>query len=382
MLRPLAGPTMQTFVESDASIRIFLPIGAARRGAMPRANLPRPSRERNCSPLRALTGGPYNDDVGAGDVAGSAPDVDGMLRLVADRAARRGGTGVGRVYLVGTGPGDPGLLTMRAVQLMRSADVVLYDRLVSSDILQLVHPGARMVYVGKQRGFHTRTQDQIQELLEHFADAGALVLRLKGGDPYVFGRGGEEMGFLRERGIAVHCVPGITAASGISAELGIPLTHRGVATSVRFLTGHSQEGGREELDKTIAMSVDPMATLVVYMGLQTLPNLTTMLVEGGQDPRTPSVAVERGTTSDQRVVFSHLEELPAATTDASLKSPTLIIIGQVVALAPGWKSWIDTGVALQTGGNGSSNVLPTDYQDLLAPLDDVETETPADWEAH
>ncbi len=156
----------------------------------------------------------------------------------------------GAVYLVGTGPGDPGLLTLRAVQLMQTADVVMYDRLVSEDILELVHPGALMVYVGKQRGFHTRTQEEIQELLGFFAGEGATVVRLKGGDPFVFGRGGEEVQHLGALGVSVHVVPGITAAAGIAAELGIPLTHRGLATSVRFLTGHSREGGEDQLDDT------------------------------------------------------------------------------------------------------------------------------------
>ncbi|KAK9809220.1 hypothetical protein WJX72_011559 [[Myrmecia] bisecta] len=149
--------------------------------------------------------------------------------------------GPGEVFLVGTGPGDPGLLTLWAVRMMQTADVVLYDRLVSPDILRMVHSGARMIYVGKEKGFHTRTQDEIHALLYHFAEEGATVLRLKGGDPYVFGRGGEEVQYLEARGIHTHCIPGITAASGICAEFGIPLTHRGVATSVRFLTGHSQE---------------------------------------------------------------------------------------------------------------------------------------------
>lgn len=148
-----------------------------------------------------------------------------------------------------------------------------------------------MVYVGKQSSFHTRTQREIHELMSLFAEAGSSVVRLKGGDPYIFGRGGEEMQYLRERGIPVKCIPGITAASGISAELGIPLTHRGAATSVRFLTGHSREGGEEELEKSIGKAPDPQATLVIYMGLQTLKTTVKGLVQNGQDPKTPSVAV-------------------------------------------------------------------------------------------
>lgn len=246
----------------------------------------------------------------------------------------------GQVFLIGTGPGDPGLLTLRAVQLMQSAEVVLYDRLVSDDILRLLHPGARMVYVGKSAGMHTRTQTEIHALLLAFSEAGATVIRLKGGDPYVYGRGGEEAQYLRSRGIKVHCVPGITSAAGICAELGIPMTHRGVATSARFLTGHSKEGGEESLGEQMAgAGADDKTTLIVYMGLQTLPALRRRLGESGLSASTPAVAVERGTTLDQRVVFSSLEELPTRAVQAGLKSPTLLIIGEVVALAPGWQEW-------------------------------------------
>lgn len=169
---------------------------------------------------------------------------------------------------MGTGPGDPSLLTLRALRLMQTADVVLYDRLVSDEILALVHNGARMVYVGKEQGFHTRSQEEIHALMAQYAGAGASVLRLKAGDPFVFGRGGEEQVYLRARGISTVTVPGITAASGIAAELGIPLTHRGLATSVRYLTGHACVGNDGMLaDATLAAAHDAHTTLVVYMGL-------------------------------------------------------------------------------------------------------------------
>jgi uroporphyrin-III C-methyltransferase len=257
--------------------------------------------------------------------------------------------GPGNVYLVGTGPGDPTLLTIRAVQLMQSADVILYDRLVSDDILRLVSPSALMVYVGKHSGLHTRTQEEIHRLLLAFSQSGATVLRLKGGDPYVYGRGGEEVQYLKSRGIKVHCIPGITAAAGICAELGIPMTHRGVATSARFLTGHSREGGEDSLDcqVTSAGSDAKHTTLIVYMGLATLPQLQRQLAESGVDPWTPAVAVERGTTVHQRVVFSPLDQLPLRVSDAGLQSPTLIIIGEVVALAPGWEEWQEQGRPLE-----------------------------------
>ncbi|EFN51184.1 hypothetical protein CHLNCDRAFT_141338 [Chlorella variabilis] len=259
----------------------------------------------------------------------------------------------GVVWLVGTGPGDPSLLTLKAVRLMQTADVVLYDRLVSEDILGMVHPGALLVYVGKQRGFHTRSQEEIHELLGLFAGQGASVLRLKGGDPYVFGRGGEEVQYLEQRGVTVRAVPGITAASGISAELGIPLTHRGLATSVRFLTGHSREGGEGELGATVAAAADPHTTLVVYMGLGTLPSLTAQLQASGLDLGTPAVAVERGTTPEQRAVYAPLGQLQARVAAAALASPTLIVIGQVVSLAPGWRRFRETGDSLDAPGAAS-----------------------------
>lgn len=263
------------------------------------------------------------------------------------QSKRNGGVreGPGEVHLVGTGPGDPGMLTLHALRLMQTADVVLYDRLVSADILRLVHGGARMVYVGKQAGYHTRTQEEIHQLLCEYAEAGNTVLRLKGGDPFVFGRGGEEALHLQDRGIAVHSVPGITAASGICADIGVPLTHRGTATSVRFLTGHAREGGEEVLDETTDAAVDRHTTLVVYMGLATLPELTRRLTAAGLDPETPAVAVERGTLPEQRAVFSQLGALQQHVAAHSLQSPTLIVIGHVVALAPGWHASQGVGIS-------------------------------------
>ncbi|XP_051225074.1 S-adenosyl-L-methionine-dependent uroporphyrinogen III methyltransferase, chloroplastic [Lolium perenne] len=244
-------------------------------------------------------------------------------------------SGPGRVALVGTGPGDPDLLTLKAVRAIQDADLVLYDRLVSNEVLDLVGQGARLLYVGKTAGYHSRTQEEIHELLLSFAEAGANVVRLKGGDPLVFGRGGEEMDFLQQQGIRVEVVPGITSASGIAAELGIPLTHRGVATSVRFLTGHSRNGGTDPLF-VAENAADPDTTLVVYMGLSTLPSLAPKLMKHGLPPNTPAVAVERGTTPQQRMVFATLKDLVDEVHSADLVSPTLIIIGKVVALSPFW----------------------------------------------
>ncbi|KAL6842603.1 hypothetical protein ACP4OV_027447 [Aristida adscensionis] len=250
-------------------------------------------------------------------------------------AGEGGGGGPGRVALVGTGPGDPELLTLKAVRAIEAADLVLYDRLVSNDVLDLVGEGARLLYVGKTAGYHSRTQEEIHELLLSFAEAGANVVRLKGGDPLVFGRGGEEMDFLQQQGIRVEVIPGITSASGIAADLGIPLTHRGVATSVRFLTGHSRNGGTDPLH-VAGNAADPDTTLVVYMGLSTLPSLAPKLMKHGLPPDTPAVAVERGTTPQQRTVFALLKDLVDEVKSADLVSPTLIIIGKVVALSPFW----------------------------------------------
>jgi uroporphyrin-III C-methyltransferase len=268
---------------------------------------------------------------------------------------------------VGTGPGDPGLLTLKAAHLMQTADVVLYDRLVSPDILRLVGPSALMVYVGKQQSYHTRTQPEIHALLAAFAGgAGARVVRLKGGDPYVFGRGGEEALYLRARGVAVHAVPGVTAAAGVAAELGVPLTHRGVATSVRFLTGHAREGGQPELEAAVATACDPHTTLVVYMGLGTLAELAAQLAARGLPADTPALAVERGTTPEQRAVWAPLGELAGEVAAAALVSPTLLVIGRVVALAPGWAAARAQGRALQVPGGAHHLPLP-DLPGLALP---------------
>ncbi|KAF2293632.1 hypothetical protein GH714_003535 [Hevea brasiliensis] len=263
-----------------------------------------------------------------------------------------GKCGPGNVFLVGTGPGDPELLTLKAVRVIQKADLLLYDRLVSNDVLDLVGPDARLLYVGKTAGYHSRTQEEIHELLLSFAEAGATVVRLKGGDPLVFGRGGEEMDFLQQQRIQVKVIPEKslnvdcnlplisvsvtgTAASGIAAELGIPLTHRGVANSVRFLTGHSRKGGTDPLF-VAENAADPDSTLVVYMGLATLPSLALKLMHHGLPADTPAAAVERGTTPQQRVVFAELKDLADEIASAELVSPTLIVIGKVVALSPFW----------------------------------------------
>ena len=296
-------------------------------------------RGRGAPPTRALEGGNEITDDDS-----ETPRLREMLRMIRERRAADASTTTQTttqtttVWLVGTGPGDPGLLTLRAYQLMQSADVVLYDRLVSNEILNLVRREATMVYVGKRSGFHTRTQEEIHELLSAFASAGATILRLKGGDPLVFGRGGEELDFLREKNpdVRVEVVPGVTAAAGVGSELGIPLTHRGVSTSVRLLTGHLREGATSDPVDFAVTSADVETTLVVYMGLGTLPRLRERLLEGGFPGDMPAVAIERGTTKKERRVFSTLEHLPEAATATELVSPTLLIIGKTVTLSPHW----------------------------------------------
>ncbi|CAO2833885.1 unnamed protein product [Amaranthus hypochondriacus] len=286
------------------------------------------------------------------DIALQLPELKKLLEVLKEKRGNLSKDccfethdGIGNVFLVGTGPGDPDLLTLKALKIIQSADLLLYDRLVSNDVLDLVGPNARLLYVGKTAGYHSRTQEEIHELLLSFAEAGANVVRLKGGDPLIFGRGGEEMDFLQQKGIHVKVVPGITAASGISAELGIPLTHRGIATSVRYLTGHSRNGGTDPL-YVAENAADPDCTLVVYMGLATLPSLAQKLMQHGLPTNTPAVAVERGTTAQQRTVFAKLEDLADKIKFTGLVSPTLIIIGKVVALSPLWVQTCEESVEL------------------------------------
>lgn len=247
-------------------------------------------------------------------------------------------SGTKTVHLVGVGPGDIELLTIKALRLIQGADLVLYDRLISPEILELAGPQAAMLYVGKEAAYTgdgaVRRQHQINELLLHFASSGKTVVRLKGGDPTVFGRGGEEMEYLDKNGVHVNIVPGITAAAGIAAGLGVPLTHRDHANSVRYITGHA----RAECNATVKerypweQLADPNTTLVVYMGLKTLPELTAGLLAAGLSANTPAVAVQDGTTPTQRVVAGPLHELSQKVKEAKLRSPTLVLIGGVVSM--------------------------------------------------
>jgi len=243
------------------------------------------------------------------------------------------GAPAGVVWLVGAGPGDPELLTLKALRLLQGADVVVHDRLTPPQILALASPQARLIDVGKRKSRHTLPQDDINSLLVALAREGLKVVRLKGGDPFVFGRGGEELAALREAGVEAHVVPGVTAALAAAAGAGAPLTHRGLAQAVTFVTGHAAmkdgEPGEPDLDWLVLSR--PNHTVVVYMGLTTAASLAGRLIQAGRAASTPVLVVENASRQDERRVLTNLGQLPTAT--AGLDGPALLVIGEVAALA-------------------------------------------------
>ena len=275
--------------------------------------------------------GPVSELVFSGRDDDAKQLVEKSLVETADKA-------IGEVYLVGAGPGDPDLLTFRALRLMQQADVVLYDRLVAPEILDLVRREAERVYVGKRRAYHAVRQEEINETLARLALEGKRVLRLKGGDPFIFGRGGEEVATLAEQGIPFQIVPGVTAASGCACYAGIPLTHRDYAQSVMFVTGHLKEG---ELQLNWEQLVQPQQTVVVYMSLTNIGVLCNKLIEHGQDASTPVALVSRGTTVHQDVITATLASLEKTIAGKDIHAPTLTIIGEVVQLHDSL-SWYNT----------------------------------------
>jgi len=274
----------------------------------------------------AMVSGPVAEHLFSSQVEEAESLMESLLKKAAvdgDQAP------VGEVYLVGTGPGDPDLLTFRALRLMQQADVVLYDRLIGDGIMNLVRRDAERIYVGKLPDNHSVPQEEIGKMLIRLATDGKRVLRLKGGDPFVFGRGGEEIEALSENGIAFQVIPGVTAAVGCASYAGIPLTHRDHAQGCVFVTGHEKDG---KLNLNWKSLIQPRQTVVVYMGLSSMPTITRGFIEHGADPATPAAVIENGTRAGQRVITGTLESLAARTAEAEIKSPALIIVGSVVNL--------------------------------------------------
>lgn len=272
------------------------------------------------------------------------------LQTLFARRLGRGNVEPGRVYLVGAGPGDPDLLTLRAARLLAQADVVVYDNLVSPDVMDMVAAGAQCIYAGKQRENHSMPQESINAMLVRLAREGRHVVRLKGGDPFVFGRGGEEMQALTEAGVAVEVVPGITAACGVSCYAGIPLTHRDHAQACVFVTGHLKDGSAG-LDW--AALARPRQTVVIYMGLSALDEICTQLRAHGMAADMPAAVVEKGTTLDQRVLTGTLGDLASRVAESEFESPCLIIVGEVVRLRESL-AWYGPAEAMASEGRAFS----------------------------
>jgi len=268
--------------------------------------------------------GPIAEMMFSGREQAARAALTARLDTIADR-----GSEVGEVYLVGGGPGDPDLLTFRALRLMQQADVVVYDRLVSKEVLDLVRRDAVKMYVGKERDFHSVPQEGINQLLVRLAKEGKRVLRLKGGDPFIFGRGGEEIETLAAEGIPFQVVPGITAAAGCASYSGIPLTHRDYSQAVVFVTGHLKDG---TVNLNWPALAQPNQTVVFYMGLHGVPDICHGLTSHGLPASTPVALIQQGTTANQRVFAGTLETLPEIVKREQVKAPTLIIVGEVVRL--------------------------------------------------
>jgi len=234
---------------------------------------------------------------------------------------------MGKVYLVGAGPGDPDLLTVKAYRLLQKADVILYDRLVNPEILFLAKPSCELIYVGKEDGKHILEQDKINFLLYDYARTNDIVVRLKGGDPFVFGRGGEEAKFLSEKNIPFEIVPGITSAISVPAYAGVPVTHRGVASSFAVVTGHGHKGTFPDINWEALVGID---TLIFLMGVANREKIAQNLIKAGRNPDEPVIFIEKGTTKEQKSVVSTLKDVAEGKT--AVYSPAIFLIGEVVKL--------------------------------------------------
>ena len=274
---------------------------------------------------RRVFNGPIAAQVLAGD------DVGAHEAMIAAINAPQSAFKTGVVHIVGAGPGDPELLTLKAHRLIQEADVILYDKLVSKEILSLARRDADRVFVGKQKANHAMPQSEIEAMMVRRARNGETVVRLKGGDPFVFGRGGEELDAMRAAGVDAHVTPGVTAAIGCAASSGMPLTHRDFAQSVTFVTGHATNDSEPDIDWRALAALKN--TLVVYMGVTRAEAIRDRLIEAGRDPKTPAAIIENGSRENQRVVKGSLQELDDLVTNYEIQGPAILVVGDVAAMA-------------------------------------------------
>lgn len=292
------------------------------------------------------------------------------------------------IYLVGSGPGDPGLFTVKGVECLRRADAVVYDRLAPEALLAHARPEVEAIYVGKKPGEPSMSQEEINALLVDLGRAGKTVVRLKGGDPYVFGRGGEEALDLAEAGIPFEVVPGVTSGIAAPAYAGIPVTHRGISTSVAFITGH-EDPTKGESDVDWGRLANAAETLVLYMGLGRLAEISTELIAGGRDPETPVACIRWGTRADQRIVTGTLESIAGRVTEARLKPPAITVVGDVVALREDGLDWFERRPlfgrrVVVTRARAQAGELGRELESLGAEVLEfptIEIKTPGDFES-